>query len=228
MDHEKRGYSAGRLNNHGAVELSPGGQLVRSYPTTDHTPLSSTLVNGGFEISQPHAWLKGDLLNETLPPGTQADMTYDTKVKHTGKSSGRISWLSSKPHLFLFFEQDIAVQAGRTYTFTGWLKTKNVVACSGCDFGKGTQAGDSAVYVIQFIKPGPYTPPAAQIRGASDDRHDPLDLTLSVRCDSSRSHRRQDTGSALWKGNRLVRRRFLPVARTMNISAQPHSRNGEG
>jgi hypothetical protein len=155
----------GDSNNHGAVELSPGGQLVRSYPTTDHTSLSSTLVNGGFEISQPHAWLKGDLLNETLPPGTQADMTYDTKVKHTGKSSGRISWLSSKPHLFLFYEQDIAVQAGRTYTFTGWLKTKNVLPCSGCDFGKGTQPGDSAVYVIQFIKPGPYTPPAAQIVG---------------------------------------------------------------
>jgi hypothetical protein len=155
----------GDSNSHGAIELGLGGQLVRSYPTSNPTPLSRRLVNGGFEVSQPHAWLKGDLLNETLPPGTRADMTYDTKVKHSGKSSGRISWLSNNPHLFLFYEQDMAVQAGKTYNFTGWLKTKNVTACAGCDFGKGTQPGNSAVYVIQFIKPGPYTPPAAQIVG---------------------------------------------------------------
>ena len=100
-----------------------------------------------------------------FPPGIKADINYDTKVKHSGQSSGRISWLSNNSHLGLFWEQDIAVQAGKTYTFNGWIKTKNVGACKGCNYGTGTTPGYSAEYDIAFIAPGPHVPPPAVFIG---------------------------------------------------------------
>jgi hypothetical protein len=141
---------------HGAVELTPSGQIAHVYATRPPRALPPSLINPGFEVSQPHAWLKGDLLTETLPPGVRANMAYDTHVKHSGQSSARITWNHHSAHLFLFWFQPVAVQAGRTYTFSGWIKTKGVTACAECDFGKGTVPGNDAAYVIAFIKPGPY------------------------------------------------------------------------
>ncbi len=145
---------------HGAVELSPQGALVRQWKTTMPPGfLQPSLVNGGFEPKGPLGWMKGDLLTETLPPGKRADMTLDTKVKHTGKSSGRISWTSNKPHLFIRWQQNVAVTPGKTYTFSGWVKSKNITICSGCSFGPPTNPGQSANFDLQFIDTSYHSPP---------------------------------------------------------------------
>ncbi len=144
---------------HGAVELSPSGRIVHQYGTVDSRPLSHNLIDGGFEKSKAGAWIRGDLLNETLPPGTRADMALDTHVKHSGKSSARITWAANTPHLYLFWQQSVAVKAGKQYTLTGWIKTKKVTTCSGCDFGKGSFDPGSAYLVVQFQKHSPYAAP---------------------------------------------------------------------
>jgi hypothetical protein len=142
---------------HGAVEVSPAGKIVHTYGTTNSRPLSHTLIDGDFEKSKAAAWIRGDLLSETLAPGVRADIALDTHVKHSGHSSGRISWTANTPHLYLFWQQTVAVKPGKKYTLTGWIKTKNVTSCSGCDFGKGTSSLPGAYYVVQFQKQSPYT-----------------------------------------------------------------------
>jgi hypothetical protein len=148
---------------HGAVELSPSGKIVHQYSTVDPHALPQKLVNGDFEKSKASAWIRGDLLSESLPPGVRADMAFDTHVKHSGKSSGRISWTANTSHLFLFWQQDVAVKAGKRYTLTGWIKTKNVTTCAGCNFGKGSSNPGSAYYVVQFQKRSPYTAPQGSV-----------------------------------------------------------------
>lgn len=143
---------------HGAVELAPSGKLVHTYGTQPPGSLPTSPVNGGFETGQAQGWTKGDLLAETLPAGVRATMSFDTHQKHSGKSSAKISWNRKTPHNFLFWSQAVTVQAGHTYKFTGWIKTKHVAPCNGCNFGKGTPELTSA-YSVGFIKPGPYAPP---------------------------------------------------------------------
>ena len=138
---------------HGAVVLGQNGKIVASYPTTDPTQYPTSIVNPGFEIQTPRGWLQGDLLSETLPAGVRADMTFDTKVKHSGNSSGRINWTAKTGHLGLWWYQTVSVTPGRTYHFTGWIKTKNLQPCAGCDYGVGTLNDGSAYYQASFLDP---------------------------------------------------------------------------
>ncbi len=147
----------GDSNIHGVIELAPNGTIAHQYPTHEPHPYHSSLINGGFESGKNQGWTRGDLLTETLPPGKRADMTFDTHVHHSGKSSGRIRWTANKPHLFLFWQQLVAVKPGKTYHFSGWIKTTGVQSCNGCDFGAGTNSYPSANYFIGYVKQSPNT-----------------------------------------------------------------------
>lgn len=151
----------GDENTAGALLLSPNGGIAQQYRTIDPTHYPTSVVNPGFEKGST-GWLKGDMLTETLAPGQLPNMGIDRTVAHTGKASAYISWPQNKPHLYLFWQQIIAVKPGRTYHFSGWIKTKNVLACKGCDHGKYTQPFGAAEYYVTYLKPGdPYNPSPA-------------------------------------------------------------------
>jgi hypothetical protein len=154
-------------NIHGAVLLGAHGGIVRQYPTVDPRHYPTAVVNPGFELVQPRGWLQGDLLTETLPAGVRANMAFDTSVHHSGKSSGRITWNSPGGHLSLFWFQTLSVTPGKTYNFSGWMKTKNVQACNGCDYGVGSQPQDSAVFAVIYLRSSsPYNPsPSGAVMG---------------------------------------------------------------
>ena len=140
-------------NIHGAIVLAPNGSTVRTYPTTDPNTYPTSVVNGGFENVNPRGWLKGDLLTETLPAGVRADMTFTTSQKHSGNSSGQITWPSNAGHLSLFWFQTLSVTPGKTYHFTGWIKVQGVKGCTECNSGPGTPEGATAVYEGAYSNP---------------------------------------------------------------------------
>ncbi|HEV3311842.1 MAG TPA: carbohydrate binding domain-containing protein [Chloroflexota bacterium] len=151
-------------NIHGAIELSPSGGIVQKFGTTDPVHHPTAVVNPGFENTGPKGWLQGDLLTETLPAGQRADMTFDTSNPHSGSSSGRISWPTNTGHLGLYWFQTLSVTPGRTYNFSGWIKTQNVTTCNGCDYGPGTQPGGNAYFYATYSDPSsPYNPPTPSV-----------------------------------------------------------------
>jgi hypothetical protein len=151
--------AVGDAGVHGVAIFTMMGQLAGVIATRPPFTLPSSLANGGFETGGDPGWQKDDLLTESLPPGVRADMYFDTSVKHSGNSSGRITWTSG-PHAPIWWGQAVRVTPGHRYQFTGWIKTENVTACNGCDLGRGTASGDSAYYSITFIKPGPFAAPS--------------------------------------------------------------------
>ena len=139
-----------------------------SFTTTERSnprALSHNLIDGDFEKSKSAAWIRGDLLNETLAPGVRADMALDTHVKHSGNSSARISWTANTPHLYLFWQQTVAVKAGKQYTLTGWIKTKKVTTCRAA-ISEKEHLVSGCVLVVQFQKQSPYT--VGQSAGSSE------------------------------------------------------------
>ncbi|HZT96001.1 MAG TPA: hypothetical protein VFB34_04105 [Chloroflexota bacterium] len=168
---------------HGAIELSPAGSLVRQWKTSwPPGALHTSIINGGFETGGPQGWMRGDLLNETLHPGQRADMTFDSSVKHSGKSSGMISWPANRAHLFIRWEQDLKVTPGKSYTFSGWIRTKNVAPCDTCDLGPGTNPGASANFVLKFInddyRTGPPQIALPSMQGTTGWTHQTYTLTV--------------------------------------------------
>lgn len=142
----------GDTNINGGVELSPHGGIAHQYPTVDPNHYPTSLVNGSFEQGLK-GWIKGDLTTETLPPGHLPNMGVTSSTAQAGKHSAQITWLPNTPHLFLMFQQTVSVTPGRTYHFAGWIKTKNVQTCSGCDNGKGTSPNGEAYYYIAYVDP---------------------------------------------------------------------------
>lgn len=104
-------------------------------------------------------WQEDDATSESLPPQVHPDFDFDTTVAHSGYSSGRISWNYPTPHAPLWWGQAVRVNQYRWYTLSGWIKTQNVRYCPACDFGVGSDRGDSAYFAAQLIRPGPWANP---------------------------------------------------------------------
>lgn len=154
-------------NIHGAVELGPNGDIVKQWATRDPNTYPANVVNPGFE--SPGGWRQGDLLTETLPAGVRADMKLDSSQARSGKSSAMISWPTDTGHLNLFWFQTVSVTPGKTYNFSGWIKTDKVQPCTGCSKGTGTSNYGDALFQIIFFDPTSATTPPTSFAVATDD-----------------------------------------------------------
>jgi hypothetical protein len=171
-------------NTHGIVLWLPGAPQAQPAALLPPKPIKnpfgkppSHLVNGGFESPQgrpclvtgsncdpsgyppsggPYGWQLDDLLTETLPPGTYANMAFDSNVSDFGYSSARITWNSSKSHAPLWWGQVVKVFPYRWYTLSYYIQTKNVRLCTLCNFGKGSDPGKYAYMAAQLIRPSPW------------------------------------------------------------------------
>jgi hypothetical protein len=148
---------------HGAIEYSKKGKILHEWPTSDPNSYPTTVQDPSFESSSLSPWIRGDMLSETLPAGQRPDMGISTSVAHTGHNSAYINWPKNTSHLYLFFQQTLDVTPGKTYTFTGWVKTKKVKTCDGCDHGKGTKPFGAAAYYIDYVKAGDPNPPPSGV-----------------------------------------------------------------
>lgn len=156
-------------NTHGIVLWGPGEPQASPLAVIPAKPIlppggkpPKHLVNGGFETEAqgtPLGWTMDDLTEESLPPTVPANMGLDKTVAHGGFSSARITWLRKSSHGPLFWGQIMRVRQYRWIQISAWILTKNVGLCKGCDFGKGTDRGNSAYLAVQFIRPGPWANP---------------------------------------------------------------------
>ncbi|GEM_PF-359786 len=160
------GVASGNANTHGVTIWGPGvpqAEPIANVPgkpiVPPFPPPPKHLVNGGFETGGVLGWQMDDLLTETLPPTVRANLAFDSTVAHSGFSSGRIEWERKTPHAALFWGQVVRVIPYRWYRLSGWMMTKDVRLCKGCDFGLGTDRGDSAYFAATLIRASPWEGP---------------------------------------------------------------------
>ncbi len=158
--------AVGNPNVHGIVLWGPGAPQAAPMAIIPSKPVASPfglpprhLVNGGCETQPVLGWQQDDLLSESLPPGVRANMAMDPSVAHSGFSSCRITWNKSTPHAALFFGQVVRVHAYRWYQLSGYVLVKNVRLCKDCNFGVGTDPGNSAYINYQLLRASPWANP---------------------------------------------------------------------
>jgi hypothetical protein len=194
-------YSAWPLNNgliavgnpvtHGITLWGPGipqAQPIYSIPPKPVAPPVKPpqhLLNGGCEplssSGTPESngllgWSQNDFATETLAPTVRANMGIDPSVAFSGQASCRITWEEPAPHAPLTWTQVVAVNQYRWYTLSGYIMTKNVRFCPGCNFGRGTDPANSAYLAVNFVRPsqwaGPKAPDFLHHSGTSGWIHD--------------------------------------------------------
>ncbi|HZT97226.1 MAG TPA: hypothetical protein VFB34_10365 [Chloroflexota bacterium] len=160
--------AVGNPNTHGIVFWGPGAPqaapmyMIPPRPARPPFPVPPLhLVNGGCETQPVLGWQQNDLLTETLPPGVRADMGMDPSVAHSGLSSCRITWNEPTPHEALNFAQVVRVHPYRWYQLSGYVMTKDVRLCQGCNFGVGSDPGNSAYISYQLIRLSPWANPTS-------------------------------------------------------------------
>lgn len=128
--------------NYRLLEITPNHEVIREIGDDFIPIVSDTLKNGDFEEmnvwpeeSKINRYFNGERLSNDLLlnnyifsswfPGTlfsegQGKISVDTKIKVTGKQSARIDFDGNGS---LFLTQFIKVEGGKTYIFSGWIKT---------------------------------------------------------------------------------------------------------
>ncbi len=109
--------------NYRLLEVTPGKEIVRAIGGTFDPPYQDRLVNGGFEKQNSDGSLAGWLPGTLFSSGNEK-ISVDSAVRHSGRQSARLDF-SGKQQVFI--TQFIRVKAGKTYLFSGWMKT-NMVA----------------------------------------------------------------------------------------------------
>ena len=110
--------------------------------------------NAGFERAQAGTrdiladWTINDALAYSLQPPKRVTMVRDGSTSHGGRYSGRITYDGDSNGVYL--GQRVRVQPGGTYTFSGWIKTKDVRTCYPCVYGPDQVRGHTAEYELTF------------------------------------------------------------------------------
>jgi hypothetical protein len=170
----------------GIVELNHRDQIIwrlnrdpnwylRSYP--------ATLQNGSFEQAAtgntPAHWQREDALAYSIRTGSRVPMVRDGAVHEAGKYSARITYHGNSDGVYL--SQTVRVQPGKTYAFSGWIKTHKVTACHPCRNIPSSPPGSTAQYSVKYV-PGqgnyPPLPSLPQFTGTVG--WEPVSATFTV------------------------------------------------
>ena len=153
----------------GVVRLNGKDQIVWKLNRNLKAYLSGIpwrVKNGGFEMARKGSrnlladWTRDDALAYSLQPPTRVTMVRDGSVHHGGRYSGRITYSGDSNGVYL--GQRVRVQPGHTYEFSGWIRTKDVRACSPCVYGPGAPPGQTAEYELTLDpNQGAYPPSPA-------------------------------------------------------------------
>ncbi len=193
-----RPYSAAVLANgnvlvgdqgYGVVELSPSDKIVwfLNAPSTSGggSTLLTTVRNFSFENTVPGTtwllsnWGREDALAYDVAPGQRVNMARDKHVYKLGHYSARITYHGSSNGIY--FAQDVKVTSGYTYRFYGWIKTRHVIACPLCIYGKESQKGHTAEFELNYNSihgPAPSGPVLPQHSGTTGWSHDVITFTV--------------------------------------------------
>jgi hypothetical protein len=175
-------------STYGFVELNRQNRIIWELnrpvtPGKNGTPWH--VRNGSFEHTIPGSswilkyWGRNDALAYSLPPGKRVNMARDCHVHHSGRCSGRISYHGDSNGIY--FGQIVRVVAGDRYRFSGWIRTKNVVACYPCSYGSQASHGHTAEFELGYdARSGvaPAAPALTQHDGTSGWLHDVVSFTV--------------------------------------------------
>jgi len=183
----------------GVVELTPQDKIVwqlnQSGSGSGGSPLPTTVRNGSFErVVAGTTWLltnwdRNDALAYNVAPGQRVNMARDQHVYKVGHYSARITYHGSSNGIYL--GQAVAVTPGKTYLFTGWIKTRNVKPCPLCIYGRQSQRGHTAEYELSYNPvsgPAPSPPILPEFTGTTNWTHVSVKFTVPSNVKSVEIH----------------------------------------
>ena len=195
----------------GIVELTPGGKMVwqlNHSSSTAPSTLASYVRNSNFAKVAPGTnwllehWVRNDALAYNVPPGKRVNMARDSKVHHDSDYSARITYHGSSNGVYL--GQTVRLTPGKNYKFTGWIKTRHVVACPQCIYGKQSIRGHTAEFELDYnatTSPAPSPPVLPEYTGTTNWSEDSVTFTVPVGVKSLDIHLELRGQGTVWFDN---------------------------